>query len=102
MKRIPKTFQLLGHTITVRIVSKRDWEALADMEDWIEEDDQAAWFDEDHVILIKRGSRSAMFHRFTHELTHAILDMMNHDLSYNEQFVDNFAGLLAQAMDTAK
>lgn len=100
MRRIPKSFQLLGHTITVRIVSKRDWEAISEENDL--EDAVACWCPELNLILICRTSRTQMLHAMYHEMTHAVLDMMNDRLSYNEQFVDNFAGLLAQAMDTAQ
>lgn len=102
MKRIPKTFSLLGHTITIRVLSKRDWEALAEMSEQIDEEDFGAWFQSQNLILIRRTSRSLMMHTFVHELTHAVLDMMNSDLSFDEAFVDNFGGLLAQALGTSK
>lgn len=100
MRRIPKTFSLLGHVITVRIVSKRDWEALAEDNDL--EDALACWSPDSDLILIKRQTREQMLHAFAHELTHAVLDMMSSKLSYDEAFVDTFGGLLAQAMDTAR
>jgi hypothetical protein len=100
VKRIPKTLQLLGHTITVRVVSKRDWEALQDHYDI--EDAVGVWSPSDNAIVLLRQPRSQLMHAFTHELTHAILDMMNSKLSYDETFVDNFGGLLSQAMDTAR
>lgn len=100
MRRIPKSFGLLGHTITVRIISKRDWEAVAEDNDL--EDAVACWCPQLDLILIQRNSREQMLHAFFHEMTHAVLDMMNDKLSYNETFVDNFGGLLAQAMDTAR
>lgn len=100
MKRIPKTLRLLGHTITVRVVSKRDWEAIEEENDL--EDAVACWTPDIDLILIKRQSKAQMLHAFYHELTHAVLDMLNDKLSFNEQFVDNFGGLLAQAMDTAE
>lgn len=102
MKRIPKSFSLLGHTITVRVLSKRDWEELVEMNEHIEEDDFGAWFQSENLILIRRTSRSLMLHTFAHELLHAILDMMNSPLSYDEVFVDSFGGLLAQALGTVK
>lgn len=102
MKRIPKTLQILGHTITVRVCGKLEWEALCDMVPQIEEDDFGAWIQDKNLILIRRTKRSLMFHTFTHELLHAILDMMNSPLSYDEAFVDNFGGLLAQALATAR
>lgn len=100
MKRIPKTLRLLGHVITVRVVSRRDWEEIAEENDL--EDALACWAPDKDLILIKRQTREQMLHAFYHELTHAVLDMLNDKLSHNEQFVDNFSGLLAQAMDTAE
>jgi hypothetical protein len=102
MKRIPKSLELLGHTITVRVLSKRDWEALVEMNEQIEEDDFGAWFQSDNLILIRRTKRSLMLHTFYHELFHAVLDMMNSPLSNDEALVDNLAGLFGQAMGTAK
>lgn len=102
MKRIPTSLQLLGHTITVRVVGKKDWEALTEMSEHIDEEDFGAWFQQENLILIRRTKHSLMFHTFTHELLHAILDMMNSPLSYDEAFVDNFGGLLAQALDSAR
>lgn len=101
MKRIPKTLQLLGHTIRIHVISKAHWEALADKYEDIE-DAVAYWSPRDNVILIKRQPRSQMLHSLYHELTHAILDMMSNKLTHDEVFVDQFGGLLAQAMDTAK
>lgn len=42
---------------------------------------------------------SIVEHTFYHELTHCILYYMNHELWDNESFVDQFAGLLAQALE---
>lgn len=39
---------------------------------------------------------------FYHEKVHAILDMMNNELSNNEQFVDTFAKLLRQSDETTE
>jgi hypothetical protein len=105
MRRIPKSFQLLGHTITVRIVSVRDWEALVeavDDDNNMDEADLGYWIPGDDLIVLKRQPKAQLMHTFTHELTHAILYYMNCALWTDEVFVDNFGGLLAQAMDTAK
>lgn len=99
--RVPKRFHLLGHTITVRVVSKRDWEVLAesyeDMEDAI-----GFWCPSENLILIRRQRKTQVLHTFAHELTHAVLYYMNHGLYKNEVFVDNFGGLLAQALETSE
>lgn len=100
MKRIPKSFEILGHTITVRIVSKRDWEDLSEKYDI--DDADALFSSADKLVMICRGKPSYMFQLFHHELVHAVLDAMNSKLSYDETFVDAFAGLLAQTMKTAK
>jgi hypothetical protein len=105
VKRIPKTLQLLGHTITVRVVSKRDWEALVeevDDEENMDEADVGYWIPADDLIVIKRQPKAMMLHTLAHEVTHAILYYMNSPLWTDEQFVDNFGGLLAQALDTAR
>lgn len=102
MRRIPKQLQLLGHTITVRVVSKRDWEALADECDDMEEDDMGYWMPDQNLIVLKRLPRSQLLHTLYHELTHAILYYMGDALWRDEDFVDQFGGLLAQAIDTAR
>lgn len=102
MKRIPKTLQILSHTINVRIVKRQDWEALEEQYDTDIADADAMFLPGSKLIIIKKGKPSYMFQLFCHELTHAVLDAMNNDLSYDEAFVDNFAGHLAQAMKSAK
>lgn len=37
---------------------------------------------------------------FLHEMTHMILQKMNHKLTHDEQFVDHFACLLHQALNS--
>ena len=45
---------------------------------------------------------SALEETFWHELTHAILHDMGHDLCDNERFVDAFANRLSDAVNSAK
>jgi hypothetical protein len=101
VKRIPKSFQLLGHTITVRVVSKRDWEDLCDKYEEME-DTVGWWVPGDDLIVILRQSRAQMAHTFAHELMHAILYYANSPLTRDEAFVDITGALLAQALDTAR
>lgn len=101
MKRIPKSIQLMGHTITVRLVSAKDWDALCDKYEELE-DSVGWWIPADDLIVIKRQAKAATFHTLTHEITHAILYFMNSPLTHDEQFVDQFGGLLAQALNTAR
>jgi len=102
MKRVPKQFSLLGHTITVRIVPKRDWDALLDECEDMEEGDLGYWIPADNLIVLLRQPKSQLLHTFYHELMHAVLYYMNSDMWTDEIFVDNAAGLFAQAMDTAE
>lgn len=93
MKRIPKSFKLMGHTITVQVIHRSNWE--------IEE--ASGYFDPDkNEILLLRQPRTIVLHTFYHEVTHAILYVMGHKLYGNESFVDQVGGLLAQLMDTAE
>lgn len=94
MKRagIPKRFQLLGHVITVRIVPKSRWR---------HKDAVGIWEPDKLRISILGGQpMTALGQCFCHELTHAMLDMMSHKLSRDEQFVDQYAHLLHNALTT--
>jgi hypothetical protein len=102
VKRIPKTFQLYGHKITVRLVSKRDWEEYTERFEEIDDEDVGYFFPEDNLILIRRQGRTQDLHCFFHELMHAIYYYMHIPFPHNEQHVDQAGGLLAQAMDTAE
>jgi hypothetical protein len=101
LRRVPKTVQLLGHTITVRIVSKRDWEALEDKYDDME-DTVGFWIADDNLIVLQRQPRSKLWHTYCHELMHAILHYANSHLTHDESFVDLTGALLAQALETAR
>jgi hypothetical protein len=96
MKRIPSQFNLLNHTITVRVLHKSEWpERYADA--------VGVWDVSRNEILLLRQPRTQLRHCFWHEVTHAILDMMGKSkLSTNEQFVDAMGGLLAQMMDSTE
>jgi hypothetical protein len=96
MKRIPKSFKLLGHTIAVNVIPESEWIKTKD------EDDVGEWYARDLKIDLLDQPSSPLMHAFAHELTHAILEMMNHPIGKDEVFVDNFAGLLAQALATSR
>lgn len=91
--KIPKSIQLLAHTITVEVVPKAKWK----MEDAV-----GYWVPGENRIVLLRQPRTQLAHTYLHEVTHAVLDAMNHKLSRNEPFVDQFAGLLAQALESGK
>lgn len=94
MKRtgIPKRFQLLGHVITVRVVPKSRWRHKGAVGIW--EPDKL------RISIVSGQPMTAMQQTFCHELTHAMLDMISHDLSRSEQFVDQLGHLLQQALTT--
>lgn len=96
MKRVPKRFKLLGHTISVVVQQESEW--LKNNA----EDEVGDWSPPDLLISLVEQDQTLLMHAFCHELTHALLDMMNNDLSKDEAFVDTFAGLLAQALTTSK
>lgn len=92
---IPKSFQLLGHTITVRVIPRSKWrhgKSVVGM--WIP--------DKLRIDLLADPIETQLQATFCHELTHALLDMMNHKLSSDEVFVDNLGALLQQALTTFK
>lgn len=93
MRRIPKTFKLLSHTVNVRIIDKKDWKYKEDL---------AFWDPDKNEIWIMRQPRTQLRHTFWHEAMHAMLDTLSHRLARDEQFVDQMGGLLAQMMDTAE
>lgn len=91
--RIPRSFRLLGYTFEVVIVPKLHWQDDASSGGY-----QAV----DKKLFVCEGPPDLMEHTFWHELTHAILDLMNRDkLCADEAFVDVFSGLLHQAVATA-
>jgi len=93
MKRIPTQFQLLNHTITVRVIPA---------DQWLYPDAHAYWDPASLEILLVQQKSSMLWHSFWHECTHAILDMMSSRLSRNEVFVDQFAAHMAQLVASAK
>lgn len=93
--KIPKTFEILGHRVTVR------WDSE------ITEDSHGKWNAGRSVIRLQSPSddwtRAMAEHTFCHELTHCILDLIGEEkLSKNEKFVDLFGGTLAQVLKTMK
>lgn len=90
---IPARFQLLGHTIRVRVIPRSRWRhGKGVVGVWIP--------DKLQIDLLADPIETQLQATFCHELTHAMLDMMNHELSHCETFVDNLGGLLQQALTT--
>jgi hypothetical protein len=90
---IPSSFQLLGHRITVRVLPRSKWPHGKDV--------LGIWEpDKLRIDILNDQVGTAVQATFTHELCHALLDMMNHELSHDETFVDNLGALLMQALTT--
>lgn len=91
--KIPASLRLMGHTLTIECIPPAKWKHK----------DCVGWFNprELKIGVLKRpgtGSEQAFFH----ELTHAVLYCMSHELYEDEAFVDTFAGLMHQAINSAK
>lgn len=88
--KIPKSFQLMGQTYSVRIVPKPEWK---DPED-VGVLDGAA-----REILILKADKATMEQVWLHEVEHAILVAMGRDkLSKDEAFIDVHAAMLHQIL----
>lgn len=91
---VPSSFTLLGHTVTVKVVPETDWS---------HGDCVGLYEPGRHRILIRAGmSDSLTAHTFHHELLHACLGAMSHPLNEDEAQLDMLAGLIHQALSTAK
>lgn len=97
--KIPKQFELMGHTINV------EW-----ADDLVHTMDASgtAHLRENKVKLQKPTAswpvpKDSLEHTYFHELVHWILYMLKQEeLCKDEMFVDTFAGLLYQSIKTAK
>lgn len=91
---IPKKFQLLGHTIKVRVVPPSKWRHGKNC--------VGIWLPEQYridIISTVKGSHRQQV--WCHELTHALLDLAGYEeLSHDEQLVDRVGHLLQQALTT--
>jgi len=94
---IPKSFDLLGHNIKVKVIKKlldkgvnvgesNDPENTITISNKYKDGDKVKVANDDYIE-----------HTFYHELIHQILTKMGeYKLNNNEKFVDNFAALLHQ------
>lgn len=90
--KLPKTFQLLGHTWKVRVVPACELEGT----DWGHCDQIRK------EILILDTSPDNNIATFFHEAVHAALGAMGSPLNNNEEFVETLGGLIHQITTTAK
>ncbi len=89
---IPSSFQLLGHKITVKVIPKSRWRRKDCVGIWLPDKLRIELLDNSEVTVLQQV--------FTHEMTHAMLDMLSHELSADEKFVDQLGHLLQQALTT--
>ena len=89
---IPHRLQLMGHTITVKVIPKSRWRRKSCVGIWMPH--------KLRIELLDDGEQTVVQHTFCHELTHAMLDMISHELSRDEKFVDQLGALLQQALTT--
>lgn len=93
--KIPRTFRLLGTEYTVRLIPRDEWDQDAECVGLFKP--QAC------EIHIQERSREAMEHTYLHELLHACILATGRDKLYkDEAFIDMLAGLLHQALTTAR
>ncbi len=96
---IPKSFNILNHTV----------EIVYDNEYCHKNNCFGQFLYKENKIILADSYRTKkqwrkykpeiVEHVFYHELTHCILYYMNHELWDNENFVDQFGGLLAQVLE---
>ena len=93
---IPRSFQLAGHTIKVRVISAAKWKHGDNC--------LAIWLPDDYAIDICGNLEGTNRQQvFCHELTHALLDVAGHQsLSEDEDLVDRLGHLLQQALTSFK
>ena len=90
--KLPAECRLLSHTIRIEVIDPHDWPHG--------ENCVGVWMPPENRIELVRQGESGMMHALCHELTHAVLGMMNSRLYANEVFVDQFGGMLAQILST--
>ncbi len=103
MKRIPKSFQLGGYTVTVRQVDARLLEQLAG------EPCYGLFLPDELSIYLSKPTRalkaSVVLQTFFHEMFHAFCWAANHmqdNEEAEERLVDQFGHFLHQATTSAK
>lgn len=91
--KIPKTFAVMGHTITVKRIPASRWKAGKNC---------VGYFDPATLtIAVCSGiAPTAQEQTFWHEVTHCLLFALNSPHYENEEFVDQVGGLLHQIVSS--
>lgn len=83
----------MGQTVKVDLVPPIQWKRK----------DCIAYFDPSNMLIaIRKGRQSIVEQALLHEMMHAIFYVLSDDDYENENKVDSIAGLLHQAVETAK
>jgi hypothetical protein len=90
---IPKQFQVMGHTITVKRIPKSRWKGGKNCVCYF---DPAAMT----IAVCSSMAASAQEQTFWHEVTHCILFALNSPKYEDEEFVDQVGGLLHQIISS--
>ncbi len=100
MKRIPKSFKLMAHTITVQLIEEEELERRAGGVPAY-----GLFVPGELTIYLqnpnRKCKRSVVLQTFYHELFHALFWVANHQWT-NEKLVDQCGHLLHQAVSTAE
>lgn len=100
MKSVPKSFRILGHLIKVVTISPKDWATLQESYPALEL--VAGFYNTDlDLIILKKQKKEHLLHTFYHEMMHAVLYHMDHQLWGNEKFVEQLSAFIAQAEATS-
>lgn len=91
--RIPSSFKLMGHTITVNLIPPIRWKHKGAV---------GMFNTETLTIDVLKRPGTITEQTFLHELMHAVLYALNSPLYENEELVDQVGGMLHQAITSAK
>jgi hypothetical protein len=87
--KIPKQFQIMGHTVIVKRIPSSKWKAGKNCIGYFNPANMT-------VAICSTAAASTQEHTFWHEVTHCILFALNSPSYENEEFVDQVGGLLHQ------
>jgi hypothetical protein len=101
MKRIPKSFRLGAHEITVKVVSAEEMTAVEESEPL------GLWVAQELTIYIQKARRGlrkeVQLHTFWHEFYHALFWCLGRMAESDDEILVDQCGLLTmQAIQTAK
>ena len=105
--KIPKSFNVLAHTVHIRLLSESALKAEAKLKKYkaaINDEICGMYLHENHTIYLSKSlTGTELEQTFLHEKMHCLLESCGKsNLSQNEGFVDLLSELLYQTIVTAK